>query len=204
VNGKCWIRRGVPLEPSAVELAESWRTAGTASWFRGQNRLWPIATTLGRRQGSSEEIARVNNRLQRFCDWLGSVPELRHLLEEEHLHAVFAILQHYGVPTHYVDFTVNPKVAGFFAGVGPDAEPGQDGCIIAIDPDDWVGILRIVAEVKHWPADPLRRCLTVWRGWWLWNSEAGETILFSCASRARGDHKKSHSAKLLSEWTAGV
>lgn len=143
----------VPNLKAAVERAESWRAAGTHIWFRGQNRLWPIATTLGRRQGSSEEIARFNNRVQQFCDWLGSVPELRHLLEEEHVHALFAILQHYGVPTHYVDFTVNPKVAGFFAGVGPDAEPGQDGCIIAIDPDDWVRRLGTVAEVKHWPAD---------------------------------------------------
>lgn len=91
--------------------------------------------------------------MQQFCDWLGGVPELRHLLEEEHVHAFFAILQHYGVPTHYVDFTVNPKVAGFFAGVGPDAEPGQDGCIIAIDPDDWVRRLRAVGEVRKWPAN---------------------------------------------------
>lgn len=143
----------VPNLKAAVELVESWRAAGTHSWFRGQNRLWPIATTLSRRQGNSEEIARFNNLLQLFCDWLGSVHELRHLLEEEHVHAAFAILQHYGVPTHYVDFTVNPKVAGFFAGVGPGAEPGQDGCIIAIDPDDWVRRLRTVAEVKHWPAN---------------------------------------------------
>lgn len=142
----------VPNLQAAVELAESWRAAGTHSWFRGQNRLWPIATSLGRRQGNKEEIARFNKRLLQFCNWLESVPELRHLLEEEHVHAFFAILQHYGVPTHYVDFTINPKVAGFFAGVGPDAELGQDGCIIAIDSDDWCERLRSVAEVKHWPA----------------------------------------------------
>ena len=66
----------VPNLKAAVEMAESWRVAGTHIWFRGQNRLWPIATTLGRRQDSSEEIARVNRRLQQFCDWLRSVPEL--------------------------------------------------------------------------------------------------------------------------------
>jgi hypothetical protein len=47
----------------------------------------------------------------------------------------------------------NPKVAGFFAGVGSHAVPRHEGCIIAIDPDDWVRRLRTVAEVKHWPAD---------------------------------------------------
>jgi hypothetical protein len=143
----------VPNLKAAVELSESWLAADPHIWFRGQNRLWPIASSLSRHQDNSEEIVRYNNSLQQFCDWLKFDPELRHLLEKEHVHAFFAILQHYGVPTHYVDFTINPKVAAFFAGVGPDAEPGQDGCIIAIDPDDWVEMLRIVAEVQHWPTN---------------------------------------------------
>lgn len=139
---------------AAVELAESWRRAGTHSWFRGHSNVtWQIATTLGRLQGNVEDTARSNSRMRQFCDWLESVPELRHLLEEKHVHEFFAILQHYGVPTHYLDFTDNPKVAGFFAGVGSGAIPGRDGCIIAIDPDDWVERLRTVAEVKNWPAN---------------------------------------------------
>lgn len=142
----------VPHLKAAVELAESWRRAGTHRWFRGQNRLWPIATSLARRQGDPEEHARCRDRIRQFSGWLGSVPELRHLLAEEHVHAFFGILQHYGVPTHYVDFTIDPKVAGYFAGVGPGAEPGQYGCILALDPDDWVRRLRTVAAVKGWPA----------------------------------------------------
>ena len=56
----------VPNLKAAVDLAENWRAAGTHTWFRGQNRLWPITTSLARRQGSSEEIARFNNRVQQF------------------------------------------------------------------------------------------------------------------------------------------
>ncbi len=143
----------VPNLKAAVELAERWRASGTHSWFRGQTKLWPMATSLSRRQGNSTEIARIHNRIKLFSDWLGSDSELRHLLEEESVHAFFAILQHYGVPTHYLDFTISPKVAGFFAGVGLGAKKGQDGCIIAIDPDDWIDCLRTGAEAKQWPAE---------------------------------------------------
>jgi len=137
----------------AVALAERWRAAGSHTWFRGQNRLWPISTTLARRYADPSEVARGERRLAAFCAWIATVPELRHLLAEQHVHALFAILQHYGVPTHYVDFTINPRVAGFFAGAGTEASPGQQGCIMAIDPDRWVGSLRGVAAGRQWPAD---------------------------------------------------
>jgi len=143
---------------AAVDLAEQWRTSGSHTWFRGQNRLWPIGGSLGRMQaarmqGPTEYMDRFKTDLGQFCDWLGSVPELRYLLNEEQVHAFFAVLQHYGMPTHYVDFTVKPKVAGFFAGVGSAADQQEEGCIIAIDPDDWVKWLRYVAEAKQWPSE---------------------------------------------------
>jgi hypothetical protein len=92
-------------------------------------------------------------RLVLFWDWIKNVPELHYLLKEEYVHSFFALLQHYGVPTHYLDFTINPKVAGFFAGTGQGAVPGRNGCIIAISPDDWVETLRAVAQVKKWPPE---------------------------------------------------
>jgi hypothetical protein len=139
----------VPSLKAALDLAESWRAAGTHTWFRGQNRLWPIVSALGRRR--TDQVAEFRSRLRHFCEWLADVPELRYLLEGQHVHSFFAVLQHYGVPTHYVDFSVNPKVAAFFAGVGPDATPGEEGCIIAIEPDDWLERLRTVAEAVRWP-----------------------------------------------------
>lgn len=139
----------------AVALAREWQRAGTHSWFRGQNKeAWQLVSRLTRAQllGPQEADA-VHARMGLLCKWVTSVPELRYLLEPEHVHAFFAVLQHYGVPTHYIDFTSNPAIAGFFAACGPDARPGEKGCIIAIDPDKIIGILRTLAEAQQKPQE---------------------------------------------------
>jgi FRG domain len=147
----------------AIELADEWRRSGSHAWFRGQNQAsWGLVTSLARAQGRGSE-SRWQEQIAQFCHWLRSVPELKYLLEEAHVHEFFAVLQHYGIPTHYLDFTTNPQVAGFFAGAGNpnDIAPGTDGCIIALDPDSCVDMLRTVAEIRSFAADAWPEQVTV-------------------------------------------
>ena len=50
--------------------------------------------------------------------------------------AFFAIAQHYGIPTDYIDFTTDPGVAGYFACDTRTPEPGTDSCIYCLDCHD--------------------------------------------------------------------
>jgi len=135
----------------AVRLAEQWRADGSHVWFRGQARPWPLIGSLGRLMETADadaEVEAVEARIGSFVRWAEKIPSLKYLLDEEHTDAFFAVLQHYGVPTHYVDFSTDPNVAGFFAAHNPSATPGQQGCIIAIDPGSFVELLRTIAQVK--------------------------------------------------------
>ena len=89
-------------------------------------------------------------------EWLRSEPSLSYLREPDKVHEYFAVLQHYGVPTHYLDFSTAPAVAGYFATRGSKTEAGSQGCIICIDPDDMVETCRAYAaatefKVEYWP-----------------------------------------------------
>lgn len=151
----------------AVKLAERWRAEGRLSWFRGQAQPWPLVSSLGRRIKAGDASA-AETRIGHFVEWAGQVPPLRHLLEEQEVHAFFAVLQHYGVPTHYVDFTTEPGIAGFFAAHDPSATPDEQGCILGIDPDGFVDMLQVIAEAKGlardaWPEKVNVTVADLWR-----------------------------------------
>ena len=102
---------------AGVELANRFKDEHKYDWFRGQVRDWPPVSSWYRilASGNTEAEARVRRRIAMFFQWIGGIPELRYLREPEHVNDCFAIMQHYGIPTHYIDFTTEPSVAGFFA-----------------------------------------------------------------------------------------
>ena len=122
----------------AVELAHQMKREGHYDWFRGQVCDWPPHSSLFRVNQCEDpaQRERVVRRLDLFCKWAGDTPELQYLLAPERVHDLFAILQHYGVPTHYIDFTTDPAVAGFFA--ADTKKPPADGqsCIYCLDTEN--------------------------------------------------------------------
>jgi FRG domain len=172
----------------AIDLAEQWQRSGTHSWFRGQNQVsWPLLSSLARAQTKGDG-QRWETQIGRFCDWVRGVPELTFLLEEAHVHPLFAVLQHYGIPTHYLDFTTSPRVAGFFAGAGKpqDIVPGSYGCIFAIDPDEWVDTLRAVTEVRSFPSDAWPEKVTVRvENLWRLETQSGHFVYLPTAGAER-------------------
>jgi hypothetical protein len=66
------------------------------------------------------------------------------------VHDFFAVLQHYGIATGYLDFTTDPAVAGFFATDGADVEQGRVCTIYCLDSAnleyEWSFISRLEAR----------------------------------------------------------
>ena len=88
--------------------------------------------------GDADEVVRNTRRIAMFCRWLRTMPQLAHLLTRDH--DMFAILQHYGIATHYLDFTTDPSVAGCFA--CDTHTPPNDGlsCIYCLNTPDLLNI----------------------------------------------------------------
>lgn len=100
----------------AVNIALDLRGRGEYDWFRGQVQCWDPASSLERRLREKKlSLPDYENRLSRIVEWLGKVPDLAYLTEEDNVNDLYAVLQHYGWPTPYIDFTTDPGVAGFFA-----------------------------------------------------------------------------------------
>ena len=137
----------------AVELGVQFKDEGRYNWFRGQVKDWPPHSTAVRllRRGDAEEIQRVEERWTMFLRWLTHCPELSRwadLSQKCNVHAVEAIMQHYGIPTHYIDFSTEPAVAGFFAADTQTLEYGTMSCIYCLNTEDLKSWCSSVASVK--------------------------------------------------------
>ncbi|TAJ02479.1 FRG domain-containing protein [Pectobacterium versatile] len=100
----------------AIELASNLKREGKYNWFRGQVRAdWMPSSSMERKLKYGAKLDDLNKDIARFLDWARLVPELAYLADTANQNSLFAILQHYGYPTTYIDFTTDPSVAGFFA-----------------------------------------------------------------------------------------
>ena len=89
--------------------------------FRGQISRWPVLPSLWR--VSLDERARAQLRLHRFAKWseqFGDLPDSKDGLT--------AIAQHHGVATPFLDVTMSPEIAAFFA---QDGAAEGEGVIMA-------------------------------------------------------------------------
>jgi hypothetical protein len=134
----------------AIVLANRLKAEGTYDWFRGQTKEWPPHTTALRLKISrnTNALDRNKERISMFCKWLEVLEELRYLLNPASVHALFAILQHYGFATSYLDFTTDPAVAGFFASDLPQSGSTETGCIYCLKRSDLIDVWDTVRQVS--------------------------------------------------------
>ncbi len=86
----------------ALEIAVRMKEQGKYDWFRGQLENWPVCPTGLRLIEAKREEAL--DKLGRFEHWIRGTPGLESLLQSPDM--FFAVAQHYGLPTNYVDFTI--------------------------------------------------------------------------------------------------
>ena len=119
----------------ALLLARELKTRGAHDLFRGQcNARWGVSPSLFRIPDEAKE--EVRNRLSRLHHFLQGTEGVSYPADDD---TVFAIAQHYGIPTNLVDFTSDPDVAAFFAWDmnGATPSPGQMACIFALNVSDF-------------------------------------------------------------------
>jgi FRG domain len=132
----------------AVELAYKLKAEGRYNWFRGQVQLWSPFSSYYRvwKSGDSKKKEKSARRHQMFSNWVSMIPKLQYLQEPEHDHDFFAIMQHYGIPTNYIDFTTDPGVAGFFAADTANPPSEDQSCIYCLNTDDLMSLWKIIGD----------------------------------------------------------
>jgi hypothetical protein len=113
----------------AVEMAVGFKRDGQYDWFRGQTGDLVPTPSMGRL--NEEEFAKAKERLCRFFYWIIKTPGLTELKRDPD--AVLAIAQHYGIPTHFLDFTTDPGIAGFFAATKGQLRSENRSCIYCLN-----------------------------------------------------------------------
>lgn len=124
----------------ALKLAKKFQKSGTYNLFRGQARNWEVKPTAGRLpdkkfEKSKEQIERIflffnqDKTLKKYCKEVDSY---------------FAIAQHYGIPTNYIDFTESVEVAFFFATHSKSNKEGEECSIICINEKDFEGLIEFI------------------------------------------------------------
>jgi len=129
------IEGGVEIEASdmaeAIRIASEGRQEGRWDLFRGQsNSDWEITSSAER----LSEPGRLDavNRVKRFVGWAQGVEGMSEYLSD--LDSMFAIAQHYGLPTFFIDFSDDPRIAAFFASDTRATPPdGQTACIYCVN-----------------------------------------------------------------------
>jgi hypothetical protein len=116
----------------ALEIAERLRRQGEYDWFRGQRRNWPLKSSFVRLE--EKERNEALEKQGRFEQWVNSTRGLEDLAH--HPDMVIAVAQHYGLPTSFIDFTTEPKIAAFFATDGRNKSGSTEGVIMCLNTQD--------------------------------------------------------------------
>jgi FRG domain len=136
---------------AAVEMAERFKDEGLYDWFRGQTQAWPPYSAYVRLGRDLEKRKLADERVDHFSAWLANTSELHayaDIDQEKNLDTVTAIMQHYGIPTNYIDFTTDPGVAGFFA-ADPPPEDGTTSCLYCLDTKELLSVWDTMREFRE-------------------------------------------------------
>ena len=104
----------------AVRLAETLKADGRYQYFRGQrDASWPVVSSFARANETEREIA--NSVVRELIDWIREAGDPLRSLQDDDM--IIAAVQHYQIaPTTFIDFSLEPEIAGWFAVDGAQAE----------------------------------------------------------------------------------
>jgi len=148
-GGFATVRAGDVFE--AVAIAERLKVLGEAHWFRGQAKDWPkLAPTIWRLP--PERVEDAKQQVARLAEWAHLTPGMEELSAAPD--ALLAVAQHYGVPTPFLDFTTEPRIAGFFATEGW-SQDCVESVIICLDIEEARRRWQDVARERNLPVPEL-------------------------------------------------
>ncbi len=125
---------------------------GKEPYFRGQTGLWSMKTTLARIV-EDELDDKAKQKITNFRLFLEQTPELSHI--KDNTNAFYAVAQHYGLPTNYLDFSTDHEIAFFFATHASKAlESGHKCCIIYFEKDAFLKNTKALQESGFIETEP--------------------------------------------------
>ena len=116
----------------AVELAIQFKEKGVYDLFRGQTKNWHLKSSYARlEEGKKNEAL---EKMRRFVSWIKRTRGLEPLAKCPD--DAIAVSQHYGLPTNFIDFTTNPRTAGYFASFERNQDENNLSCILCLNSKD--------------------------------------------------------------------
>lgn len=97
---------------------------GSRIWYRGQaNNLWELIPSIQRSSYAAKETYITNDFYIRVKQVIANPPM------KTNFSAWMAMMQHYGLPTRLLDWSMSPLVAAFFATEKYEKHKDVDACI---------------------------------------------------------------------------
>ena len=88
------------------------KRTGETYYYRGQTQNWPLSTSLLRSKDPKREFERTQDMVAGLLTNKTLRLDINNRLDQN---KAYAIAQHYGWKTDFIDFTTDPEVAAFFA-----------------------------------------------------------------------------------------
>jgi len=120
----------------AIKIATEGLHSGEWDLFRGQtNSDWQVTSSAERLSETQREDA--FKQFERFVGWAQDVQGMAKYFDQPD--SLWAISQHYGLKTNFIDFSDDPVVAAFFASdmKAPPAD-GQMAAIVCLNSKDFI------------------------------------------------------------------
>lgn len=116
----------------AYLLLSKFQKMGKYNLFRGQSRNWEVVSSAARLK--DEEFENHLENLKFLYIYFSNDKVLEKYTKN--IDEFFAIAQHYGFPTNYIDFTSDYEVALFFATNSSSNKFGENCSIICLNEND--------------------------------------------------------------------
>ena len=152
----------------AVELAKNLKEEGKYDLFRGQTENWPLKSSFCRLDQDGQES--VLDKLSRYSGWVNDTPGLESLAKKTD--NMIAVAQHYGLSTNFIDFTTDPKIAGYFASNPSKIKYQMTSCIVCLNKKDLNEFWSSMSDTYE-PIEFI--CLQV-SGLWRLEAQCGEFL----------------------------
>jgi hypothetical protein len=125
----------------ALLLAKEFKDCGKYDLFRGQARNWDVVPTIGR--CSKHKANQQNKRLERLFYFLSTISSTKKFRDSSDW--FFAVAQHYGLATSFIDFSKSPEVAMYFATNSKLNKPNEQSVIICLNSIDFKNSIHVGA-----------------------------------------------------------
>lgn len=126
-------------QEEAINLAKKFSDSGKYNLFRGQSQNWNVTPSSARL--NKKEYEEGIEKLKRLYSFFETSENL--IKYKSNIDWFFAVAQHYGLPTNYIDFTTNYKVAIYFATNSKSNKIGKESVIICLNKSNFIDFIKL-------------------------------------------------------------